>query len=107
SDIIVRVPIMGEGLRSARVVTLNKQPGDVVKHDDVLCEVETDKAVYPIEASFAGRFKEWKIKLDDTVLIGQEIALVSSDVAGNSPAPSGAQASAAAAKATSVAPTIS
>ena len=81
SDIIVRVPIMGEGLRSARVVALNKKPGDVVKHDDVLCEVETDKAVYPIEASFAGTFKGWQIKVDDTVLIGQEIALVTGDAA--------------------------
>lgn len=81
SDIIVRVPIMGEGLRSARVVTLNKKPGDAVKHDDVLCELETDKAVYPVEASFAGRFKEWRIKVDDTVLIGQEIALVTGDAA--------------------------
>jgi 2-oxoisovalerate dehydrogenase E1 component len=81
SDIIVRVPIMGEGLRSARVVALNKKPGDPVTHDDVLCEVETDKAVYPIEASFAGKFKEWRIKLDDTVLIGQDIALVTGDAA--------------------------
>lgn len=81
SDILVRVPIMGEGLRSARVVNLNKKPGDTVKHDEVLCELETDKAVYPVEASFAGRFKEWRIKVDDTVLIGQEIALVTGDVA--------------------------
>lgn len=81
NDIIVRVPIMGEGLRSAKVVTLNKQPGDAVKHDDVLCELETDKAVYPVEASFAGQLKEWRIELDDTVLIGQEIALVTGDAA--------------------------
>lgn len=81
SDILVRVPIMGEGLRSARVVNLNKKTGDVVKHDDVLCELETDKAVYPVEASFAGAFKEWRIKIDDTVLIGQEIALVTGDAA--------------------------
>ncbi len=81
SDILVRVPIMGEGLRSARVVALNKKPGDAVKPDDVLCEVETDKAVYPIEASFAGTFKSWKTQLDDTVLIGQEIALVTGDAA--------------------------
>jgi len=80
-DIIVRVPIMGEGLRSARVVSLNKKPGDAVKHDEVLCELETDKAVYPVEASFAGQFKEWRIKLDETVLIGQEIALVTGDAA--------------------------
>jgi 2-oxoisovalerate dehydrogenase E1 component len=80
-DIIVRVPIMGEGLRSARVVALNKKAGDAVKHDEVLCEVETDKAVYPIEASYAGVFKAWKIKIDDVVLIGQEIALVTGDAA--------------------------
>jgi pyruvate/2-oxoglutarate dehydrogenase complex dihydrolipoamide acyltransferase (E2) component len=70
---------MGEGLRSARVVALHKKDGDLVKHDDVLCEVETDKAVYPIEASFSGTFKGWKIKADDTVEIGQEIAVVSAD----------------------------
>ena len=81
SDIIVRVPIMGEGLRSARVVNLGKKPGDAVKHDDVLCELETDKAVYPVEASFAGQFKAWKIAVDDTVLIGQPIALVTGDAA--------------------------
>ncbi|MDI1250331.1 MAG: thiamine pyrophosphate-dependent enzyme, partial [Lacunisphaera sp.] len=81
SDIIVRVPIMGEGLRSARVVALSKKPGDPVKQDDVLCELETDKAVYPVEASFAGKFKAWRIKLDDTVLIGQDIAVVTGDAA--------------------------
>jgi 2-oxoisovalerate dehydrogenase E1 component len=80
-EILVRVPVMGEGLRSARVVNLNKNPGEEVKQDDVLCELETDKAVYPVEASFAGQFKEWRINLDDTVLIGQEIAVVVGDAA--------------------------
>jgi 2-oxoisovalerate dehydrogenase E1 component len=80
-DIIVRVPIMGEGLRSARVVALNKKPGDAVKHDEVLCELETDKAVYPVEASFAGTFKSWRVKIEDTVLIGQDIAVVTGDAA--------------------------
>jgi pyruvate/2-oxoglutarate dehydrogenase complex dihydrolipoamide acyltransferase (E2) component len=85
SDIAVKVPIMGEGLRSARVVALHKQPGDRVSPDDVLCEVETDKAVYPIEASFSGTFKEWKIQADDTVEIGQEIALVADGAAPANP----------------------
>ncbi len=81
SDIVVRVPIMGEGLRSARVVALNKKPGDAVRPDEVLCELETDKAVYPVESSFNGTFKSWSIKLDETVLIGQDIALVTGDAA--------------------------
>jgi len=101
SDIVVRVPIMGEGLRSARVVALNKKPGDPVKPDEVLCELETDKAVYPVEASFNGTFKAWQIKMDETVLIGQDIALVTGDAASvaalatEAPAPKKAVASAA------------
>ena len=98
NDIIVRVPIMGEGLRSARVVALNKKPGDIVKPDEVLCELETDKAVYPVESSFNGIFKAWSIKMDETVLIGQDIALVTGDAASvaalatESPAPKKAAA---------------
>ncbi|QYM79585.1 2-oxo acid dehydrogenase subunit E2 [Horticoccus luteus] len=80
-DIPVKVPIMGEGIRSARVVTLHKKAGDAVHLDDTLCEVETDKAVYPIEASFAGTFKGWTVKADETVEIGQEIAFITGDAA--------------------------
>jgi 2-oxoisovalerate dehydrogenase E1 component len=70
------VPIMGEGIRNAKVVALLKQPGDTVELDDPLCEVETDKAVYPIESSFAGTMGEWKTAVDEMVDIGQEIGTV-------------------------------
>ncbi len=70
------VPIMGEGIRSAKVVALLKEPGDRIELDDALCEVETDKAVYPIESSFAGTMGEWKTKVDDTVEIGQELGTI-------------------------------
>jgi 2-oxoisovalerate dehydrogenase E1 component len=70
------VPIMGEGIRSAKVVALLKNPGDRIELDDALCEVETDKAVYPIESSFAGTMGEWKSKVDDTVEIGQELGTI-------------------------------
>ncbi len=67
---------MGEGIRSAKVVALLKKPGDRIELDDALCEVETDKAVYPIESSFAGTMGEWKTKVDDTVEIGQELGTI-------------------------------
>ncbi len=70
------VPIMGEGIRNAKVVALLKQPGDSIELDDPLCEVETDKAVYPIESSFAGTMGEWKTEVGATVDIGQEIGTV-------------------------------
>ncbi len=72
----ITVPIMGEGIRNAKVVALLKQPGDKVELDDPLCEVETDKAVYPIESSFAGTMGEWKTAVDETVDIGQEIGTI-------------------------------
>src|SRR6184192_4696588 len=69
----ITVPVMGEGIRNARIVSLMKKPVDPVALDDELCEVETDKAVYPIQSSFAGVMGEWKTKVGDTVEIGQEL----------------------------------
>jgi len=72
----ITVPIMGEGIRNAKVVALLKNPGDPIELDDPLCEVETDKAVYPIESSFAGTMGEWKTEVGATVDIGQDIGTI-------------------------------
>ncbi|MEY2571854.1 MAG: 2-oxoisovalerate dehydrogenase component, partial [Verrucomicrobiota bacterium] len=53
-----------------------KKPGDTIALDDPLCEVETDKAVYPIESSFAGTMGEWKTEVGATVDIGQELGTI-------------------------------
>src|SRR5262249_17550915 len=37
----VTVPVMGEGIRSAKIVSLLKKPGEPIQLDDELCEVET------------------------------------------------------------------
>lgn len=72
----ITVPIMGEGIRNAKVVALLKNPGDSIELDDPLCEVETDKAVYPIESSFAGTMGEWKTEVGATVDIGEDIGTI-------------------------------
>src|SRR5207247_9759819 len=59
----ITVPVMGEGIRNAKIVSLLKKPGDPIELDDELCEVETDKGVYPIQSSFAGLMGEWKTKV--------------------------------------------
>jgi 2-oxoisovalerate dehydrogenase E1 component len=75
----ITVPIMGEGIRNAKIVSLLKKPGDPITLDDDLCEVETDKAVYPIQSSFAGKMGEWKTKVGDMVDIGQELGTILTD----------------------------
>ena len=77
----ITVPVMGEGIRNAKIVSLLKNPGDPIALDDELCEVETDKAVYPIQSSFAGVMGEWKTKVGDTVEIGQELGTLFTDEA--------------------------
>jgi 2-oxoisovalerate dehydrogenase E1 component len=72
----ITVPIMGEGIRNAKIISLLKEAGQQVQVDDELCEVETDKAVYPIQSSFAGVMGEWKTNIGDTVEIGQELGTI-------------------------------
>ena len=67
---------MGEGIRNAKIVSLLKKTDDPIALDDDLCEVETDKAVYPIQSSFIGVMGEWKTKVGDTVDIGQELGTI-------------------------------
>ncbi|MGH7959091.1 MAG: transketolase C-terminal domain-containing protein, partial [Opitutaceae bacterium] len=89
ADLIVKVPVMGEGIRAARIVSLLKQPGDAVARDEPLCEIETDKAVYPIESAHAGVFKEWRCKVDDVVEVGGEVAVITVDAATDAESMSG------------------
>ncbi|WP_269524410.1 thiamine pyrophosphate-dependent enzyme [Coraliomargarita parva] len=72
----ITVPILGEGIRVARVVSVLKQPGDTIQADDALCEVETDKAVFPIESDVDGVLTEWKVAEDDEVSVGQDLVVV-------------------------------
>jgi len=70
----IQVPILGEGIQSARVIGFIKKDGDIVNYDDPLCELETDKAVFPVESSVEGVFVRWLIQPDADVSVGQEIA---------------------------------
>ncbi len=74
---VVTVPILGEGIRNARIVTVHKKVGDWVKADDPLCEVETDKAVFPIEVDEDGLLVEWKVADDAEVSVGEAIVVLS------------------------------
>lgn len=73
----ITVPMLGEGISHARVIALLANAGDAFHQDDPLCEVETDKALFPIEAPFDATLCEWLIAPGDEVAVGQPIAVVS------------------------------
>lgn len=77
----ITVPILGEGIRVARVVSILKQAGEHVAADDPLCEVETDKAVFPIECDEDGVLGEWQISEEDEVKVGQALVELTLDEA--------------------------
>jgi len=81
TDVPINVPIMGEGIRAVRIVALLKQPGEPVAADETLCEVETDKAVYPVESAFAGTLKAWRCRPNDVLNVGAELAVITTPVA--------------------------
>ena len=72
--ISVRIPQMGEGLQEARLVGFLKQPGDKVRRDDPLYQMETDKAVMDVESPYDGTLVEWVEEEGKVLPIGSEIA---------------------------------
>jgi 2-oxoglutarate dehydrogenase E2 component (dihydrolipoamide succinyltransferase) len=71
----VKVPAVGESVQEAMIHKWLKASGDVVKMDDVLMELETDKATVEVTATAAGRLETLK-KEGDTVAIGEVIARI-------------------------------
>ena len=91
----VRVPDIGD-FKDVAVIELLVKVGDAVKVEQSLITVESDKASMEIPSSTAGVVKEIKVKLGDTVNIG-DLVVVLEGVAGAAPAPVAAPTVAAAA----------
>lgn len=72
--VAVRIPQIGEGLQEARLVAVLKQPGDSVKRDEPIYQMETDKAVMDVESPYEGTLKEWLADVDTILPIGGEVA---------------------------------
>ncbi len=48
------MPKQGQSVESCVILGWKKHPGDAVKAGDVICEVETDKATFEVEAPTSG-----------------------------------------------------
>jgi 2-oxoglutarate dehydrogenase E2 component (dihydrolipoamide succinyltransferase) len=66
----IRVPTLGESISEATVGKWFKQRGDVVKADEPLVELETDKVTLEVNAPAAGVLSEIAAETGQTVAIG-------------------------------------
>ena len=61
--VAITMPQLGESIAEATLIRLKVKPGDKVKADQEVAEVETSKAVMSVTTSYGGVWKEWKAKL--------------------------------------------
>ncbi|MFN7156555.1 MAG: dihydrolipoyllysine-residue acetyltransferase [Acidovorax sp.] len=93
----VRVPDIGD-FKDVAVIELLVKVGDTIKLEQSLFTVESDKASMEIPSPAAGVVKELKVKIGDTVNIGDLVAMLEG-VAGSVPVAAAAPAVSAAAPA--------
>ncbi|MBC8065557.1 MAG: 2-oxo acid dehydrogenase subunit E2 [Chlorobia bacterium] len=70
----VNIPQIGEGLQEARLVAVLKEPGQFVKRDEPIYQMETDKAVMDVESPYEGTLVEWLAPVDTILPIGGPVA---------------------------------
>jgi len=89
----IKVPQLPESITDATLVAWHKKPGDAVRRDENLADLETDKVVLEVPAPANGVLREVKVPKGTVVTPGQLLALIEE----------GAQAAAAPAAASAVA----
>lgn len=65
-----RLPDIGEGIHEGEIVKWFVKPGDKVQEDDVLCEVQNDKAVVEIPSPVTGTVEEVKVAEGTVAVVG-------------------------------------
>jgi len=81
---IIKLPDVGEGIAEAELVEWHVKVGDIVREDDLIAAVMTDKATVEIPSPVEGEVTWVGAEIGDTVAIGS--ALVKLKVAGSSAA---------------------
>ena len=70
------MPDPGEGLTEGEVVSWQVSPGDTVKINDVLCEVETAKSIVELPSPFAGTVAKLCAEPGETVTVGAPLVTI-------------------------------
>ena len=77
-----KLPDVGEGLTEAEILRWHVQPGDTVKVNQIIVEIETAKAVVELPSPYAGTVSALLVSEGATVDVGTPIISVSTGAAG-------------------------
>ncbi len=80
-SIEIKVPALPESVQDATIVAWHKKPGDVVKRDENLVDVETDKVVLEVPATADGVLKEI-VQPEGTTVHAHQLIGIMEDVSG-------------------------
>jgi 2-oxoglutarate dehydrogenase E2 component (dihydrolipoamide succinyltransferase) len=72
----VLMPQLGETVAEGTIAVWHKKVGDTVGPDDILFDVETDKASMEVPAQAAGVIKEIRFEVGQTVDVGTVVAVI-------------------------------
>ena len=78
----VVVPSAGESVNEVYIGGWRKKTGEVVKKDEILVELETQKATFELRAEYSGRLEVLKPDRDTVVKPGDLIAVIDDSAAG-------------------------
>ncbi|HYX74651.1 MAG TPA: 2-oxoglutarate dehydrogenase complex dihydrolipoyllysine-residue succinyltransferase [Steroidobacteraceae bacterium] len=92
----IRVPQLPESVADATLVTWHKQPGDPIRRDENLADLETDKVVLEVPAPFNGVMQEIRVPSGTVVTSGQVLAVIEEASAAAAATPAARAAAAAA-----------
>lgn len=73
---VIRMPLLSDTMTEGKIVKWNKQVGDAVKSDDVLADVETDKATMEVVGYADGTLLYVGIKEGEAAKVNSIIAIV-------------------------------
>ena len=73
---VIRMPLLSDTMTEGKIISWNKNVGDKVKADDVLAEVETDKATMEVNGYVDGTLLYIGIPAGEAAKVNQIIAIV-------------------------------
>src|SRR3954468_8211477 len=82
----IRVPTLGESVSEATIGRWFKKPGDAVKADEPLVELETDKVTLEVNAPAAGTLGDIAARDGETVTPGALLGSINEGAGASTPA---------------------